>query len=300
MTANLRRDGTGSLEVRRITLHHVSKALEALGGKSPSDTAVHTARKQLQRARASLRLMREALSDATYARVNTGLRDAARPLSPVRDKKMLLDALQKLASGYQGSALAVPLRTFETVLRRSYVEARAKLVGPLALSPVRKALRQVHDGGGRWRVARRGWSVLGRGLKRVYLAGRDTFSKAHRDSSVANLHEWRKQVKYLWHQLELLAPLWPGLIGELADQAHRLAEYLGDDHDLAVLREQVATHPGAFRDGDSQGALLALIDRRRVELLDKAIILGKRLYEERPEEFASRFGQYWRDWHHGT
>ena len=300
MTANLRRDDTGSLEVRRITLHHVSKALEALDGIPPSDIAVHTARKHLQRARASLRLMREALSDATYARVNTALRDVARQLSPVRDKKMLLDALQKLTSRYHGSAHAMPLGTFETVLRRSYVEARTKLIEPLSLSSVRKELRQVHDRGARWRVVRKGWSVLGRGLKRVYSAGRNIFSKTQRESSVADLHEWRKQVKCLWHQLELLAPLWPGLIGKPADQAHRLAEYLGDDHDLAILREQVAAHPDAFRDGGSQGALLALIDRRRIELLDKAIILGKRLYEDRPQEFASRFGQYWRDWHHAT
>ncbi len=42
------------------------------------------------------------------------------------------------------------------------------------------------------------------------------------------------------------------------------------------------------------------MDRRRAKLQGKAIILGKRLYEERLGEFGSRFGTYWRDWRHET
>jgi hypothetical protein len=31
-------------------------------------------------------------------------------------------------------------------------------------------------------------------------------------------------------------------------------------------------------------------------LREKALLLGSRLYEEKPQAFASRFGKYWRDW----
>jgi hypothetical protein len=39
-----------------------------------------------------------------------------------------------------------------------------------------------------------------------------------------------------------------------------------------------------------------MIDRLRAELRDKAMVLGRRLYKEKPSAFEARFGQYWRDW----
>lgn len=298
MTSHLRRDTTGALEVRHITLHQVSCALDALNRKHLSDAAVHTARKQLQRARASLRLLRYALSDATYRRENIALRDAARRVSAIRDCKALLETREKLVFRHGHPAHAVSPGVFRSVLQANYAQARHQVRQPSALRSTRRMLGQVRDRGARWRVAPKGWPVLGLGLKRVYRSGRNGLSHAQQHRSAQILHEWRKQVKYLWHQLELLEPLSPGLIGELADQAHKLAVYLGDDHDLVVLREQVTTRPEGFRDGASQAALLTLIDRRRAELQDKAIILGRRLYHERPNEFESRFGKYWRDWEH--
>jgi len=90
--------------------------------------------------------------------------------------------------------------------------------------------------------------------------------------------------------------MWPGLIGELADQSHKLADYLGDDHDLSVLRGKVLEMGDALPDPAARSALIALIDRYRTELRDKAMVLGRRLYEEKPATFGARFGQYWRDW----
>jgi hypothetical protein len=63
-----------------------------------------------------------------------------------------------------------------------------------------------------------------------------------------------------------------------------------------VLREKIIEHKDAFPDPASRSALIALIDRCRVELQDKAFVLGSRIYEERPKEFETRFGRYWNDW----
>src|SRR5581483_9229959 len=172
------------------------------------------------------------------------------------------------------------------------------LAGPQALRVQRAGLAQVQLRSNRWRVGRHGWSVLGEGLKRIYGRGRNELTHVRMKRSDERLHEWRKQVKYLMHQLQLLKPLWPGLIGELADQGHQLADYLGDDHDLAVLRGKILEKRELFEESSTRSALLALIDRSRTELQDKAIVLGERLYEEKPAAFAERFGRYWSDWHH--
>ena len=57
----LHRSRTGTQEVRRIACEQIAKALDSLGGQSVTDGQVHAARKELKRARASLRLLRDAL-----------------------------------------------------------------------------------------------------------------------------------------------------------------------------------------------------------------------------------------------
>ena len=111
----------------------------------------------------------------------------------------------------------------------------------------------------------------------------------------AAFHEWRKQVKYLRYELAMLEPLWPALIDTMTDQAHQLTDYLGEDHDLTVLREIAVNPRGELPDRASE-ALLALIERRQDELRQKATRLGARLFEEKPKRFRARLGDYWRQW----
>jgi CHAD domain-containing protein len=101
-------------------------------------------------------------------------------------------------------------------------------------------------------------------------------------------------VKYLWHQLELLEALWPSVIGELADQAHKLSDYLGDDHDPAMLRGTITK--SARADVSGCNSLIALIDERRERLQGKAFILGARLYDESARVFTAHLKHYWRLW----
>src|SRR5262249_14754613 len=140
----------------------------------------------------------------------------------------------------------------------------------------------------------RGFSALASGLKRTYKRGR-LGRAAAADATTENLHEWRKRVKDLWYHLEILQPMRPEILGELAEKAHRLADLLGDDHDLAVLRSMLTE--GAVSAGDEGPRVLALIDRRRAELQQEAGPLGDELYRDRPKDLVARLEAYWRQWH---
>ncbi len=118
---------------------------------------------------------------------------------------------------------------------------------------------------------------------------------AEKDGTPESFHEWRKQVKYLRHQLEFMTPMWPGVLAEMAEQAHKLSDDLGDEHDLTVLRDKVQQHRDVVA-ADVDG-LLALIDGRRRDLRAKAVSRGKQLYEEKPRAFAQRVHGYWKNWH---
>src|SRR5262249_26052047 len=129
----------------------------------------------------------------------------------------------------------------------------------VAAQTVRQALERVKN----WTAVPNKWSSVGDGLAQVYCQARTAFEAADADPTVATLHEWRKQAKYVRYGLEVLRPLWPERMEELANEADRMSGILGDDHDLAVLRETLTDEEKHLAEGDDLKVLLALIDRRR-------------------------------------
>jgi len=150
-------------------------------------------------------------------------------------------------------------------------------------------LQQVQQRARRWRIGRHGWTRLAPGFKRIYRAGRRAAHAAHRRPDTLLLHEWRKQVQYLWHALQILKPLQSRAPHKLVSLARHLADYLGEEHDLALLQSTVL----AFGRSHEQLSepLLAAIDRRRRSLRLKAMASGKRLYAHKPRTMAARVGR---------
>ncbi len=285
-------DESGISAVRRLVRHHVEQSIDHLCGRAlphraPPDEAIHAARKALKRARAELRLLRDALGRSVYSRENAVLRDAARPLSRARDGKVLLARVEEIARR-RGAATELDATTLEVVrraLRREHQGARDELADrPGVLRSQLESLRALLRRSERWPLRRRGLPVLGRGLKRTYARGRRALAAARAERSVVSLHEWRKQAKYLWHQLQLFEAVAPRSLRAMARKAHRLSDYLGEDHDLAVLHSEVerAIHAGRLN-GDG---LLAAIDRRRIKLQRRAFDLGSRLYRRKPRALS--------------
>jgi CHAD domain-containing protein len=299
MAKPLRHTKSGTKEVQRLLCHHIDRALKALQGNQPlSDAAVHGARKQLKKGRADLRLLRKALGSQTYAYENTALRDVARPLTAVRDARALMDTLDTLVEHSGVQAHALDLDRVRLVLRDDYCAVRQRVLGEgNTLESLEASLQAARARAKRLPVGRRGWAVLGAGLRRVYRNGRDAFGVAQEDPSQERFHEWRKQVKYLWHQLQVLQPIQLGRLTALADHAHALADALGDDHDLAVLAHKFLQDADRFPDRATMAMLADLITRRRAHLQEQARTLGHQLYAAKPRVFVDHLRAYWRAWH---
>src|SRR5262249_13448651 len=98
MSFELRADERLSGGIHRIAKSEIEKIREYVGGSSAgsSDEMVHEARKGLKRLRAMLRLVRPAIGRKVYRSESITFRDAARPLSEVRDAKILVETLDKV------------------------------------------------------------------------------------------------------------------------------------------------------------------------------------------------------------
>jgi CHAD domain-containing protein len=266
----------------------LKKGLQKLDGEhSANPQDVHDARKRIKKARATLRLLHDALARGDYRKEDHALRDAARPLSAARDAKVLVDALDELSQRYRGARHIKGARRF----RRTLLEARARtqrrtLKAADGVRHSRKLMRRARAAAKRWSLGHNGWGELTRGAIRLYRQGRDALDGVRTEPSVERLHQWRKQTKYLYLQLELLAPVCSPRVSRLAQELRELADDLGDDHDLAVLREAAAAHSQDFSDAAGATALMTVIERSRTRLQRKALLRGARLYRAPPSRFA--------------
>ena len=168
-----------------------------------------------------------------------------------------------------------------------------------APATVTAAVDEARRGVKRWDIEGDGWPALLPGLKRIYRQGFDAFRVAEADPRDENLHEWRKRVKDLWYALDMLQPVRPTYTKGRAEQAHGLADALGDDHDFAVLGQLLSVSGEGIGQGVDARAILSLIDRRRHELQHDAFDLGREVYDEKPKAFVARMERYWQSWRSG-
>jgi CHAD domain-containing protein len=280
--------------LRRCACEQLDRAIEELGTRAAEDPveAVHDARKALKKARSFLRLSRGALDPDERRRENAALRSAGRALSAARDAEVMLEATDDLA---ERSAGRVPEASFNAIRRHLVAErdpARRRLLESGLTAQVAEELKAVRSRVDDWSLGRGGWNALEPGLRRSYAQGRAGLEQARSHPTAENLHEWRKRTKDLWYHLRLLKPVAPGIVGGAAKEADKLSTLLGDDHDLAVLHETLESGAGDLKvDVD---AVLALIDHRREHLQAEAVLLGQRLYAERPKAFVARMHRYWK------
>jgi CHAD domain-containing protein len=263
---------------REALLVQLEKAADLMERRTRADGVVHDIRKDLKRARASLRMLRECIGVAEYRRDNAVIRDAARPLTPVRDAKVLLEAFQRLRGDGMpnGGTFAADLYK---LLKDQRHEARRRL-RPSELAGSVRALRDVER-----RASLISDRKLARadadGLRRAYKSGRRALARAEREKTDECLHEWRKQTKYFANQLEIVIPMGPKRFKRSHERAKRLADHLGDDHDLALLTERIHQHAKGRHAPDRDGQVAALVrflSSHRKKLQRKAFKLGHRLY----------------------
>jgi len=270
-------------------LRYLGAKVEASGETAPEKDAIGEVRKCFKRVRAALRLVREELGDDLYHEENWFFRDAARPLTQVRDAVVLVETADRLRQQLVRTIGPGAFTKIRGVLIANRQEVRRLVLDEgsaftAVADTATRALARLSD----WKLQRDGWAAVETGLRRVYRQGHRALARAAESPSVVNLHEWRKQTKYLWHQLQLLEATWTDAEKDFVDRAHQLARFLGEDHDLAVLRETLAADPLAYGGHHILKGVFSVIDHHRQEVERQAFALGEEIYNDSPGIFTGR------------
>ncbi len=282
-------------EIRRITLDQIDRATDQLQPKTRNkQKAIHDARVCFKRIRAVLRLIYGEIGPDIYKFENRAYRDAGRQLSAARDTAVVADTLEELVDECNRYLYEPGIKVLRKRLRRLRADqfGDGAQVLPQLTEDLRLARQRVEE----WPLNNDRFSALGFGLKRVYRRGLRNYGITRAEGTVENFHEWRKQVKYLLYQISVLNPIWPKTLGTLSNELGKLADYLSEDHDLAVLRERAVNQAKMLIDSSEIDKLVVLINHRRLLLQNRAISLGSRLFAEKPKAFVSRMEAYWLAW----
>jgi CHAD domain-containing protein len=204
---------------------------------TPDVQGIHATRKALKRLRALGDLVAPALDGEATTVIDRALRDAGRSLAARRDADVMVATLRALEADDDG--VAVPaLRSMRTALEaspRPFNEGAAVAEALHSIGRARLAFAALELDAVTWRD-------LVRGLGRSYRRARKDWRKFVDRPAPADedFHEFRKRVQRHWRHLQLFALAWPDVMGARISLAKQLADCLGEDHDLAVVKLRAA------------------------------------------------------------
>jgi CHAD domain-containing protein len=299
ITMTFRIKGGESVEqgVQRIAREQIDKSTgETRDQDLDRHEAVHQVRKRCKKIRGLIRLVRPQFED-TYVRENAWYRDSARRLSYVRDAQSIIETFDKLVEHYEDKIdrdAFVSIRLQLTKRRNKVAEDEVGLREQLA-----EFLDRMNEGRERvaaWSLHDDGFDAIKGGLMKTYARGRAAMVMAYAKPSTESFHEWRKRAKYHWYHMRLISAIWEKPMNARRDEADLVSDYLGDDHDLSILRQTLLRRPDQFGGEDLIQAMIGLIAQRQVELRTRAKSLGARIFAERPKLLAERLGRYWQVW----
>ncbi len=240
--------------------------------------AVHEIRKSIKLARALLRLLGD-----IHARDANELAVLGRKLSNIRDAEALLETFDDLCKEYPDQFQGKNIATIrDGLLARKKELLAGKNVRGLVPSANRILLRVAGSIG----AQPSGETSIGTVFRKRARRAEDAFVKASKDPDSETLHEWRRRVKEQWNQLRVLKT--DVEIDKQLDRLHTVAGWLGDDHNLAVLRETIFEDSAAYGTPQDVEVFLDCAAGHERKLRKKALALGRKLYKHNAKRIFTK------------
>jgi CHAD domain-containing protein len=285
--------------IKRIVVEELDSATEQLSRNDHKgrDEAIHEARKSVKKIRGALRLVEPELGP-TFRKENRRLRELGRKLSEFRDAAAIIETFDNVIEKHKESLQKNTLSSIRQALNKSKLETErtshiARVVKE-AISSFRATKKRINA----WPLNSDGFRAIAPGLKTTFRRGRKGMAVAQKDPRPENYHEWRKRVKDHWYHVRLLENVWTEVMQAHEASLKNLETWLGDDHNLVVLREKLESKPEDYGDQKDIELFLTLAGEYQKELREKAMSLGQRVYEEKPRQFTRNMGKLWDAWQH--
>lgn len=282
-------------QVARFASEELGNAAQVLT-KRPDGIhkAIHEARRAFKRVRGLCRLV-QAADDAFFGRIRRDVGALGRSLSVLRDASALIESCSRqqafafgddAAQAFQRlmdqlvahhQALMSDMATLEQVVDLAVDNCKSLQsdfeILKIDLDPVKAA-----------KVLRKGW-------KRTLLKGQAAIVECERAGTTDSFHDLRKAAQAHVQQTSLLADLWPSLLVDRQKDAKVISDVLGEDHDLCILLDKIASDEVFKVD---RFLLQTAIADRQAHLRQQALEKSKLLFSPDADFEARRIEVLWR------
>ncbi len=249
--------------------------------------SIHNTRKGIKFIRTLLRLLKNLLGQEKFEQTNLFFRDKSRYISEFRDLHVIIALLQHVTS----EAHSVRPKNIKPALKKLRNQEQKLLDQAHQQNQFEKMADELEESCSildEHLETVRGVSVLFVGLEDIYRNGATHLSLAHGEGKTDQFHEWRKQVKHLLHSYQIMMQYWPETLDINGKSLQQLSDYLGEEHDLALL-EELLNNDELKEELTATEAMLKYIDQKRSFLQRSALNLGDFIYSESVEDFSSHF-----------
>lgn len=287
-------------ELRRVMRDELRLVVDACGSYSSwqlseRGVAVRRARKSLKRFRAALDLARLGIEPADHEALRVPARELGRRLSPLRDRDVVHDLLQRLEKEASTSRRREAVRLAGILLAASRPE--------IMLRDHRNEERIVTEVGAEagllverveaTRFEKVDRSVVLDRIERMWMRARSRFHGDLAKDDTEWIHESRKRVIRLQLGLQPLVTIEESEMPRLVKRLRKCADAFGDDHDLAILRDLVEEHAEQAGDREVVRRVQAEIDQRRSVLQQDGRRRGLEALRPSPGEARRQLKRWW-------
>jgi CHAD domain-containing protein len=269
--------------IRRIGAEQLEGAIGSVDADGALEPRVHDIRKRMKKMRGLIRLVRPAFPD--YAIENQHFRDTARSISGLRDAQVLGQTLERLLERHKEALADDAFTEFRGRIDQGAREGSTDV----DLEPAREALVRARERIDLWTLHETGWDAVAGGLEKTYRRAR----KRQKAKNEAEIHDWRKRLKYHWYHVRLLHHVWPEEMEAREATADQAGDFLGLYQDLVVLEAEIEKGPISE---DAARVLCGLVKRRKAETLAEARGIAARLLADKPKALVRRWGGLWETW----
>lgn len=258
--------------------------------------SIHEIRKSIKRIRAVLRMIRDEIGYSSYHRENVFFRNLSRNLSDIRNYEVLSGSIHNLQADLSNTIPASVFNSLEQELSRQLEMVSGgqirltQLVKQIA-GEIENAKARIYD----FPIEHDDFRAFEGGLFRIYRQGKRYLRDVRKDSSpsLTQLHNMRKRMKYFWYQVEILQPIFPGLMKAYASTLETITENLGVYHDLEVLQEFLS-ETKIISDLQVSEALQEACEAKKTMLLSNIWMMADIAYSEKPRSMVDRLASYWK------
>lgn len=257
-------DLSKSGEDLQAVLVGLAKEINALLPAESSSTQIHDIRVDVKKLRSLLKLAGSQVAPAIRNEAISLARMIKDGFGATRDEEVLRNALEELQLPISAVELGLPeTPSAPGELAPALLTAAQGLEELIAALDLKELSRK---------KALQNWL-------RTYRVARKVGRKCRKDSDDILWHTWRKRIKDLFYQSTSLSGV-PRL-KSLLDPLEKLADLLGQNHDLAILHERLVQ---VLPDSEAETRLF----RRKKELMRKALHLGEKCLKKKARRMRQK------------